>query len=156
MALRARTGRRAAPNQSLKTPEITLGGSAAKVAEPVADGEYRIKVTGARVVTSKSGSTSVILTVEDVENGQLIKVRPLLVASPGGDSDLTYQGRATLEALLGLDEGATLSLNAALRTLTGVEAEVELAEMTDHRGQQVNEIVEIFDTQKPQTKTKEG
>jgi hypothetical protein len=136
------------------------------VAQTVDDGFYNLTITAEpRVVLSKKGATSVILPVSD-EEGTPIKIRPLLVDSPGGDSDLVYAGKATLEALLGLGDDDTMDLGDALAKLAGVEFHAELQGTVDHREQLVMDIVDVLEvygpataaavTITPATKSKEG
>ena len=136
-------GRRAAPSTGAAAPKVILGGSAAKVAVVPPSGDYALTIAGARAVTSRAGATNVVLSVTD-EHGRPITLRPLLVASPGGDSDLVYQGRATLETLLDLGEDEAIDLNEVLDKLSGTRFEAELEAVVDHRGQMVSEIACIL------------
>jgi hypothetical protein len=145
MALKSNRGRRVAPSAGGKsaTPKVVLGGSAAKVAKTLPDGEHELVLTGARSVVGKSGSASVVLSADTVD-GTPVKLETLLVHSPGGDSDLVWAGRAVLETLLGLGEGESIDLDEALPNLKGITFEVELEESTNHRGEPVNKLVQIL------------
>jgi hypothetical protein len=145
-----RRGKRAAPGATSATPttpRISFGGSSKLVAVVPDDGDYVLDVAGARVVVSKSsGAVTVVLTVKDVDSGNFVKVRPLLVGSAGGDSDLVHANRAFIELLLGLGPDDHMELDDVVAKLDagGIQFEAELQAGTDGRGQEVADIVEVL------------
>lgn len=146
MAIKSR-GRRAAPTSnaasstsSVDVLNISRGGK--KAPEALPDGEHTITILSAAHRVAKSGS--VVILVDAVSgDGVPVKLRPLLVSSPGGSSDLTIQNLEILEALAGAEENATLG--DILGQITQRTVTVDMAEVVDQRtGATVNDIVDVI------------
>ena len=139
-------GRRTANQQSksgtaAKTADnITLG--PVKRTVVVEDGEYQVTVTGARAITSKTGATSVILAAE--HDGEGLRLQPMLVASPGGPSDLTADNIVILKTIAALDVDGESTLADLINELAGKQCLLELKELTDKQGNPINRVVDAI------------
>ena len=140
----SRIGRRAAPTAtSTIGADFTIGGDERKP-EVVDDGEYHITITGARAVTSKAGATSAILEAE-LDDGTPLDIRPLLVNSQGGISNMVRTNRAIMAALAGLGPDEQVPFSALLKRLAGREVDVEMVMVVDQKsGRPINEITDVF------------
>ena len=137
-------GRRTA-TQPTTTSKVVFGGSAAKQAIPFDDGEYQLHVEGARAVTSKRGATSIVITAKDVASDRYVLLRPLLVHSAGGDSQLVINNRAICEMIASVGEGEEIDLDEMLKRLNaGVTVMVELRYVVDGNGAPLSDIVDAW------------
>jgi hypothetical protein len=137
-------GRRAAstrPASSAATAapaNITLGPTKKSVVLP--DGEVEGTITGARAVTGKtSGATSLVLTLE-TDEGDLVNLQPMLIASKGGPSTLTDNNVAVSRDMAAVPEDQPIGLAALVERLTGARVWVDLSEQTDRDGRPINRI----------------
>ena len=125
-------------NKPAAAPEITFGTDARR-AEALEDGEYDATITSARHIVAKTGSVVVALNA-DID-GKPVRLQPLLIHSPGGDSDLTSHNRAVLADIADLG-GQAASLSDLLKALVGKSCWLDLRLVTDRDKTDINRIVD--------------
>lgn len=147
MAIKNRGARVATNNMSthnhVDLSSIGRGGVIAPRALP--DGEHALEIRSARHVVSKAGNVSVLLDISTAD-GTPVRIRPMLVHSAGGMSDMTVENLMILEQLAGLS-GDELTLDKILPALDGREVRVELLEVADREGRPANDIIDVIASQ---------
>lgn len=132
-------GRRTAGAATQSAPSgITFGAAPQNTVLP--EGDHEVTIEGARVVSGKSGSASVVPVVK-TDTGEYVKVRPMLVFSPGGVSNLVDENRACLAEMAGVKPGEQIDMDTLLKRIAGARVGVQLIETADMRGLPINEIV---------------
>ena len=133
---------KAAPlSSSVSLKGISKGAETA--AKAVADGEYVLIVTAARPVQSKHGSISLILSGTVEGNQAPVLLRPFLVFSPSGSSNLTISNIELLQQLAGFGVHEDVDLEEVSQKLVGSTNAVILITVVDATtGRPINEILE--------------
>lgn len=122
--------------------DINRGGK--KSASALPDGEHVLTITGTDLHKTNNGGIVVVVQAEDT-GGQPVRLRAMLVKSPGGQSDMILRNLEALELLADCDD--TYSLAEIIETLNaGRLVTVELMLAVDRTGQQCNAIVAILST----------
>ena len=128
-------------NSSVDVLNISRGGQ--KTPQALPDGEHDLIIHSAIHRVAKSGSVVVLIDAVSI-SGVPVKLRPLLVSSPGGSSDLTIRSLEILELIAGAP--ADSNLGEILKQLTQRAVTLDLAEVVDQRGALVNDIVDVIDS----------
>jgi len=138
-----RQSKAAHPPASVSLKGISKGDvTAAKV---VADGEYELTIDDVRPVQSKHGSISIILSGKVEGHQAPVLLRPLLVFSPSGSSNLTTSNIELLQQMAGFGVDENVDLEEVRQKLVGSTSTVSLITVVDaSTGRPINEILEVL------------
>jgi len=144
----ARGARRAAPANTAATAggngaatAMTFGGRAASRPIVLPDGEVAVTIDSVRALTSKAGALTISVNAIDDESGRPIRLRNLLVYSPGGASDLVDDNTAVLETLAGLGDDDEVSIAGLIERLTGARAGFQVVTDAHYRSKRPENVL---------------
>ena len=148
MSLKARSRRAFSADTSLRTPQIdvlSLSRGSKTAAAALPDGEHDILIHSAVHRVTKSGAVVILIDAVTLDDETPVKLRPLLIQSAGGDSDLTIRNFELLELLAGVE--ASSDLRTILEALINRQCVVDLGVTVDNRnGQDLNELLDVIES----------
>ena len=127
--------------------EIDFGAASAKVAQLFEQGEYRLRIEGAKVIETKESNILVALDLVDVESGGRVGGRPLWVDGPKSDAgNLVADNQHLVAQLLTLAKLPTSgNVGDLIPKLSGLEFDARLVLSIDKRtDQSFNSIAAVY------------
>jgi hypothetical protein len=135
------------PNGGARDVELDFGAASAKVAQLFEQGEYKLRIEGAKVIETKEKNILIALDLVDVDSGGRISGRPLWVDGPKSDAgNLTAENQHLVAQLLTLAKLPTAgNVSDLIPKLSGLEFDGRLMLSTDKRtGQSFNAIAAVY------------